>query len=244
MGSSECVSLMEHFGHLEDPRRDQGKRHQLLDIIAMTICAVVGGAEGWDDVELFVQCKYDWFRRFLELPHGVPCSDTFARVFAGIDPEQFRNCFMDWVNSVSQLTQGEVIALDGKTLRRSHDRPSGKAAIHMVSAWASENSLVLGQVKVAEKSNEITAIPELLNLLDVSGCIVTIDAMGCQKKLARQIVGQEADYVLAVKENQGKLLEDVADLFSCGQRTGFTDMQHDFCQTAGSGHGRVETRRC
>ena len=145
MGSSECVSLMEHFGHLEDPRRDQGKRHQLLDIIAMTICAVVGGAEGWDDVELFVQCKYDWFRRFLELPHGVPCSDTFARVFAGIDPEQFRSCFMDWVNSVSQLTQGEVIALDGKTLRRSHDRPSGKAAIHMVSAWASENSLVLGQ---------------------------------------------------------------------------------------------------
>ena len=244
MGSREGGSLTEHFGHLEDCRRDQGKRHQLLDIIAMTICAVIGGAEGWDDVELFVQCKYDWFQRFLDLPHGVPCSDTFARVFAGIDPEQFRSCFMDWVNSVSQLTQGEVIALDGKTLRRSHDRPSGKEAIHMVSAWASENSLVLGQVKVDEKSNEITAIPELLNLLDVSGCIVTIDAMGCQKKIAGQIVGQEADYLLAVKENQGKLLEDVVDLFSCGRRTGFADMQHDFCQSVDGGHGRVETRCC
>ena len=244
MGSSGCGSLIEHFCHLEDSGRDQGKRHQLLDIIAMTICAVVGGAEGWDDVELFVQCKYEWFLRFPDLPHGVPCSDTFARVFSGIDPEQFRNCFMDWVNSVSQLTQGQVIALDGKTLRRSHDRPSGKAAIHMVSAWASENSLVLGQVKVDEKTNEITAIPELLNLLDVSGCIVTIDAMGCQKKIAQQIVSQEADYLLAVKENQGKLLEDVADLFSCGQRTGFADIQHDFCQTVSSGHGRVETRRC
>ena len=156
-------------------------------------------------------------------------------MFAGIDPEQFRHCFMDWVNSVSRLTQGEVIALDGKTLRRSHDRPSGKEAIHMVSAWASENSLVLGQVKVDEKSNEITAMPELLNLLDVSGCIVTIDANGLPEKIARQIVGQEADYLLAVKENQGKLLEDVADLFSCGHRTGFADMQHDFCQTVGSG---------
>ena len=214
---------MERFGALEDSGRDQGKRHQLLDIIAMTICAVIGGAEGWDDVELFVRCKYEWFRRFPDLPHGVPCSDTFARVFAGIDPEQFRNCFMDWVNSVSRLTQGQVVALDGKTLRRSHDRPSGKEAIHMVSAWASENSLVLGQVKVDAKSNEITAIPELLKLLDVSGCIVTIDAMGCRKKIARQIVSQGADCVLAVKENQGKLPEDAADLFSCGQRTGFAD---------------------
>lgn len=244
MGSREGGSLTEHFGQLEDCRRDQGKRHQLLDIIAMTICAVIGGAEGWDDVELFVQCKYEWFQRFLDLPHGVPCSDTFARVFAGIDPEQFRSCFMDWVNSVSQLTQGEVIALDGKTLRRSHDRPSGKEAIHMVSAWASENSLVLGQVKVDEKSNEITALPELLHLLDVSGCIVTIDAMGCQKKIAGQIVSQEADYLLAVKENQGKLLEDVVDLFSCGRRTAFDNMQHDFCRKVESGHGRVETRSC
>ena len=178
------------------------------------------------------------------MPHGVPCADTFGRVFARIDPEQFRDCFRDWVSSVNRLTKGQVIALDGKTLRRSHDRNLGKEAIHMVSAWASENSLVLGQTKVDEKSNEITAIPELLKLLDLSGCIVTIDAMGCQKKIARQIVSQEADYVLAVKENQGRLLEDVEDLFSCGQRTGFEDMEHDFCQTLDKGHGRIETRRC
>ena len=210
MSSSAGGSLGEHFGNLEDPRRDQGKRHQLLDIIAMTICAVIGGAEGWSDVELFVKCKYEWFQRFLDLPNGVPCPDTFARVFARIDPEQFRDCFrdcfMEWVSSVNRLTRGQVIALDGKTLRRSHDRNSGKAVIHMVSAWASENSLVLGQTRVDAKSNEITAIPELLNLLDLSGCIVTIDAMGCQKKIARQIVNREADYILAVKENQGRLL--------------------------------------
>ena len=236
MCSSECGSLMEHFGHLEDPRRDQGKRHQLLDIIAMTICAVVGGAEGWDDVELFVQCKYDWFRRFLELPHGIPCSDTFARVFAGIDPEQFRNCFIDWVNSVSQLTQGEVIALDGKTLRRSHDRPSGKAAIHMVSAWASENSLVLGQVKVAEKSNEITAIPELLNLLDVSGCIVTIDAMGCQKRIAQTIRDRGADYMLALKGNQPQLHEAVVETFAAEQAEGLEGCAHEGAVQLPAGH--------
>ena len=231
MSSNAGGSLGEHFGNMEGPGRDQGKRHQLLDIIAMTIRAVIGGAEGWSDVELFVQCKYEWFQRFLDLPNGVPCPDTFARVFARIDPEQFPDCFMDWVSSVNRLTQGQVIAVDGKTLRRSHDRNSGKEVIHMVSAWASENSLVLGQTKVEAKSIEITAIPELLNLLDMSGCIATIDAMGCQKKIARQIVSQEADYVLTVKENQGRLLEDVEDLFSCGQRTGFEDMKHDFCQT-------------
>ena len=244
MSSNAGGSLGEHFGNLEDPRRDQGKRHQLLDIIAMTICAVIGGAAGWSDVELFLKCKYEWFRRFLDLPNGVPCPDTFARVFAHIDPEQFRDCFIDWVSSISRLTQGQVIAVDGKTLRRSHDRNSGKEAIHMVSAWATENSLLLGQTKVDEKSNEITAIPELLDLLDVSGCIVTIDAMGWQKKIAQRIVSREADYVLALKENQGRLLEDVKDLFSCGQRTGFEDMKHDFRQTLDMGHGRIETRRC
>ena len=244
MSTNSDGSLGEHFVNLEDPRRDQGKRHKLLDIIAMTVCAVIGGAEGWCDVELFVKCKYEWFKGFLDLPNGVPSPDTFGRVFARIDPEQFQACFMDWVRSVSRLTQGQVIALDGKTLRRSHNRNSGKAAIHLVSAWATENSLVLGQTKVDAKSNEITAIPELLTLLDVSGCIVTIDAMGCQKKIAQRIVSREADYVLAVKENQGRLLEDVKDLFSCGQRTGFEGMPHDFYQPLNKGHGRTETRRC
>ena len=173
--------LGEHFGNLEDPRRRQGKRHQLLDIIAITICAVIGGAGGWNDVELFDKSKYEWLRKFLELPNGVPCSDTFSRVFARIDPDQFRYCFMDWVESVNRLTQGQVIALDGKTLRRSHDRNSGKEVIHIVSAWASENSLVLGQTKVDGKSNGITAIPRLLKMLDVSRCIVTIDDMGARR---------------------------------------------------------------
>ena len=186
MISSAGGSLVGHFVNLEDPGRDQGKRHQLLDIITMTICAVIGGAGGWSDVELFVKCKYQWFRRFLGLPNGVPCPDTFARVFARIDPEQFRDCFRDWVNSVNLLTQGQVIAVDGKTLRRSHDRNSGKAAIHMVSAWAPENSLVLGQARVEAKSNEITALPELLNLLDLAGCIVTVASSPLTRWAARR----------------------------------------------------------
>ena len=249
MGSREGGSLVEHFGNLEDPRRDQGKRHQLLDIIAMTVCAVVGGAEGWSDVELFVKCKYEWFQGFLDLPNGVPCSDTFARVFTRIHPERFQDCFMDWVSSISRLTHGQVMAVDGKTLRRTHDRNSG------IGGYSHGQRLGYGELLGAgsdQSGREIrleiqrnhchTRTPELVG--PVEGCIVTIDAMGCQKKIAQQIISQDADYVLAVKENQGRLLEDVADLFSCGQRTGFEDMQHDFCQTLDKGHGRIETRGC
>ena len=201
MSDGEGRGFVEHFSSLDDPRRPQGRRHKLLDIVAMTICAVVAGAEGWDDVELFAQCKVQWFRRFLDLPNGIPSSDTFARVFARIDPDRFRDCFVEWVRSVHRLTQGQLIAVDGKTLRRSHDKREGKEAIHMVSAWASENSLVLGQTRTDAKSNEITAIPELLQLLDVSGCIVSIDAMGCQKEITRTILERGADYVLSVKGN-------------------------------------------
>ena len=221
MSSGEGISLVEYFGSLEDPRRPQGRRHNLLDIIAMTICAVVAGAEGWDDIELFARYKVHWFSRFLELPNGIPCSDTFARVFARIDPDRFRNCFMEWVSGVHRLTQGQVIAVDGKTLRRSHNRRAGKEAIHLVSAWASENSLVLGQTRTEAKSNEITAIPELLRLLDVSGCIVTIDAMGCQKEIAQTILDRGADYLLAVKENQGRLYEDIRDLVEGAAEAGY-----------------------
>ena len=213
MSGGERTGLMHHFSSLEDPRRPQGRRHNLLDIIAMTICAVVAGAEGWDDVELFAQCKEDWFRTFLELPNGIPCSDTFARVFARLDPESFRDCFTEWVSSIHRLTQGEVVAIDGKTVRRSHDRRTGQEAIHMVSAWASQNSLVLGQTRTDAKSNEITAIPRLLEMLELKGCIVTIDAMGCQKDISRTILDRGADYVLAVKGNQGQLHQDIGDLF-------------------------------
>ena len=241
---AESSSLMEHFGSLEDPRRAQGRRHNLLDIVTMTICAVVAGAEGWDDVELFAQCKEDWLRRFLELPNGIPCSDTFARVFARIDPERFRACFQEWVNSIQQLTQGQVIAIDGKTLRRSHDKRGGKGAIHLVSAWAAENSLVLGQTRTDAKSNEITAIPRLLELLELQGCIVTIDAMGCQKEIARKILDRGADYVLAVKGNQGQLRRDIGDLFQGGDGTGTPDLPHDYATTLNKGHGRIERREC
>ena len=244
MSGVEDANLMEHFSSLEDPRRAQGRRHNLLDIVAMTICAVVAGAEGWDDVELFAQCKVQWFGRFLELPNGIPCSDTFARVFARIDPDRFRDCFRAWVSSVHRLTQGEVIAVDGKTLRRSHDRRADKEAIHMVSAWATENSLVLGQARTDAKSNEITAIPELLQLLEVSGCIVSIDAMGCQKEIARTILERGADYVLAVKGNQGRLYGDLRDLFEGAEESGYKGVPHDWATTLNKGHGRIERREC
>ena len=205
MGLRSSVSLVESFSHIDDPRSDSGKRHDLMDIISIAICAVICGAEGWADVELFGRSKYDWLKRFLKLPNGIPSHDTFGRVFSLIDPTQFQRCFVDWVKGISELTQGEVIAIDGKSLRGSYDRSGGRSAIHMVSAWAQKNSLVLGQVKVDDRSNEITAIPRLLSMLEVSGCIVTIDAMGCQKEIASKIIERRADYVLSVKKNQPQL---------------------------------------
>jgi predicted transposase YbfD/YdcC len=246
MGAEESAygSIGEHFNDLEDPRMERTKHHQLLDIIAIAICGVICGADSWVDLELFGRSKEEWLKRFLSLPNGIPSHDTFGRVFALLDPAKFAQCFTSWVKAVSQLTQGQVIAIDGKALRRSHDRANGKSAIHMVSAWASANHLVLGQLKVDDKSNEITAIPELLEVLELSGCIVTIDAMGCQKDIARQIVEQGADYVLALKENQGQLYREVIDTFKSGLGSAFEGLQHDFYQTVGKGHGRIETRQC
>jgi predicted transposase YbfD/YdcC len=246
MGAEESAygSIGEHFNDLEDPRMERTKHHQLLDIIAIAICGVICGADSWVDLELFGRSKEEWLKRFLSLPNGIPSHDTFGRVFALLDPAKFAQCFTSWVKAVSQLTQGQVIAIDGKALRRSHDRANGKSAIHMVSAWASANHLVLGQLKVDDKSNEITAIPELLEVLELSGCIVTIDAMGCQKDIARQIVEQGADYVLALKENQGQLYREVTDTFKSGLGSAFEGLQHDFYQTVGKGHGRIETRQC
>jgi predicted transposase YbfD/YdcC len=238
------VSLLRHFEGVEDPRDNRGKEHNLLDIIVIAICAVISGGENWEDIALFGQSKQDWLGTFLQLPHGIPCDDTFARVFARLNPQQMQNSFISWVKSVSQVLKGEVVAIDGKTLRHAYDRGSDKGAIHMVSAWASANRLVLGQCKVDEKSNEITAIPELLKLLEINGCIVTIDAMGCQKEIASQILQQEADYVLALKGNQGKLFEDVKWLFQQAINTDFVDVDHDFCQSINKGHGRLEIRRC
>ena len=193
---------------------------------------------------MFGKAKKDWFSRLLELPNGIPSHDTFGRVFARLDPVQFEECFEEWVHAVNDVTGGQVVAIDGKTLRRSHDGVAGKSAIHMVSAWASVNRLILGQTKVDERSNEITAIPELLSTLDVSGCTVTIDAMGCQKDIATTIIDQGADYVLALKENQPQLHQDVTDTFEQARQTGFDYLDHDFHETVNKGHGRIETRRC
>ena len=195
-------------------------------------------------IEMFGKSKEEWFRTFLELPNGIPSQDTFGEVFSRLDPEQFQSCFMEWTQQVAQLAQGEVAAIDGKTVRRSHDRSRGRAAIHLVSAWASAKAMTLGQVKVGTKPNEITAIPKLLELLALHGCIVTIDAMGRQKEIARQIVEGGADYVLAVKGNQGHLHEDVRDLFQGAEEFGFEGVPYDFTWSVNKDHGRIETREC
>ena len=244
MDSSQIVPLTEQFTRLTDPRIDRTKRHKLLDVVAIAICAVICGADSWVDVELFGKSKKEWLRGFLALPNGIPSHDTFGRVFAKLDAEQFEQCFIDWVRGVSELTEGGIVSMDGKTVRRSHDRSAGKAAIHMVSAWASANDLLLGQVKVDDRSNEITAIPELLRMLDVSGCIVTIDAMGCHKQIARTLTESGADYVLSLKENQPRLHSDVKDTFAGAFEGDFEGVERDFHQSVEKGHGRIETRRC
>lgn len=189
------LSIISHFESLPEPRQSGKVAHKLIDVIIITICAVICGADNWVEVAEFGKEREKWLRKFLELPNGIPSHDTFGRVFSVISSVEFQKCFSSWIKAVFCVTKGQVIAIDGKTLRKSHDRSSNKAAIHMVSAWATANRVVLGQVKTAEKSNEITAIPELLNLLEIKGCIVTIDAMGCQKAIAEQIIRQKGDYV-------------------------------------------------
>jgi predicted transposase YbfD/YdcC len=235
--------LLEHFQSLEDPRAENLLEHKLLDIIGLTICAVICGADTWVDIEEYGKAKEEWLKGFLELANGIPSHDTIARLFAALDPEKLQECFVSWVKALAGLKEGEIIPIDGKTVRHSYDRGGKKGAIHMVSAWASQNRLVLGQVKVDEKSNEITAIPQLLKVLDIKGCIVTIDAMGAQKEIAKQIIEQGGDYVLSLKGNQGNIHKDVEQLFEWALKTEFRDISHEFHQTIDGGHGRLEIRR-
>ena len=244
MVNGRGASIMDHFQDLEDPRIERSKRHQLLDIVAIAVSAVICGADSWVYVEMFGKSKEEWFRTFLDLPNGIPSHDTFGEVFSRLDPERFQQCFMEWTQAVADLLPGEVVAIDGKTVRRSHDKRAGKGAIHLVSAWASANTLTLGQVKTEEKSNEITAIPRLLEMLELNGCIVTIDAMGCQKEIAKGILEGGADYLLAVKGNQGQLYQDVRDLFEGGDGLGLNGVPHDYATTLNKGHGRIERREC
>jgi predicted transposase YbfD/YdcC len=239
-----ATSIHQHFGKLKDPRIDRCKRHQLLDILVIAICAVICGADDWVEVEAFGNAKLAWFKTFLTLPHGIPSHDTFGRVFARLDPAQFEACFLRWIQALAELLPAEVVAVDGKELRRSLDSASGKAAICLVSAWASDQHLVLGQVKVDEKSNEIAAIPELLDALSVAGAVVTIDAAGCQTAIAQKVIEKGGDYVLALKDNQPNLAADVTLLFQDAQQSRPGAGQPHQAQRTEKGHGRIETRTC
>jgi len=240
---SPVGALVEHFADLEDPRVERTKRHPLLSILAIALCGVIVGAESWDEIEEFGNAKAEWLGHVLDLPHGIPSHDTFNRVFAALDPHQFRACFTAWMQAVAEVVPTEVIALDGKTLRRSHDRYTGREAIHLISAWASRNQLVLAQERVDRKANEITALPHLLQVLALKGCLVSIDAIGCQREIAQQILDQGGDYVLALKENQPSLLEEVQTLFAQARDQVFVDLVEDQAQEVNKGHGRVEIRR-
>ena len=228
--------MLSFFDSLTDPRVERTKLHTLKDIIGITICAVLSGCDDWEEIEMYGRGKEQWLKQFLSLPNGIPSHDTFNRVFASLCAEQLRSCFMDWVQSIAQITEGRVVNIDGKRLCNS-GTGGVKGFIHMVSAWCNANNMVLGQVKTDEKSNEITAIPELLQLLVLKGAVVTIDAMGCQQQIAAQIIDQQADYVLAVKQNQEHLLDDIKEAFEqTPQSASFSSIEKS--------HGRIEKRTC
>jgi predicted transposase YbfD/YdcC len=235
------LNIRTHFADLEDFRIDRTRLHNLMDILVIAICAVIAGADGWLDIAAYGNAKYAWLKTFLELPNGIPSHDTFRRVFCLLNPAAFLECFQRWIDALSEGLGIKRIAIDGKVMRRSFDRATGKAALHLVSAWATQQHLVLGQVAVDSKSNEITAIPKLLELLDVSGAIVTIDAMGCQKEIAAKIREGGGDYVLSVKDNQPHLLEDIQGCFARGLDTAFVGMEYSYHEEVYQGHGRVET---
>ncbi len=240
--------ITDHFADLRDPRVARTTRHALLDLVAIAVCGVICGADSWVEIEAFGSAKLAWLRSFLALPGGIPSHDTFGRVFAALDPTQFERCFLGWVRALAEETAdapaGQVIAVDGKTLRRSHDRLAGRGPLHLVSAWATANGVALGQLRVADHANEIVALPQLLETLVLDGAIVTIDAIGCQTAVARTIVDGRADYVLALKGNQPATLRAVVDLFADARATGFDHLSHDAAKTVDKGHGRLETRRC
>jgi predicted transposase YbfD/YdcC len=233
--------FMTHFRTIADPRVERCRQHALIDILFLAICAVLCGADGWEEIEDFGHARLTWLKRFFTFENGIPTHDTIARVLSRLAPDVLQSSFISWINSACELTHGEVIAIDGKTVRRSFKKGDRKSAIHMVSAWANENNLILGQQKVDTKSNEITAIPALLALLDIKGCIITIDAMGCQTAIAEKITAKGADYVLALKGNQSNLSDQVKHLFA--QHT-LPQLKQATHQEIDTGHGRNEKRVC
>jgi predicted transposase YbfD/YdcC len=245
MVSYPDASIVHHFKDLKDPRIERTKKHRLIDIIVIALGSIMVGGDGFQDMELFGQSKRAWLEGFLDLSNGIPSHDTFGRVFSRLDPKQFLQCFLSWTQSVSELTQGTVVSLDGKTVRASFDRATEQSPVHVVSAWCSQNGgLVLGQLKTQSKSNEITAIPELLKLLAIKGCIVTIDAMGCQTHIVQQIIDQEGDYLLTLKRNQQKTYHAVTTYFhdQIEHNLSWRDEQH-FFEAFDDSHGRTVRRR-
>ena len=236
------TSLLGHFSELEDPRVERTKRYPLEEILLLVICATLSGCNGWTSIKQFGEIKLSWLRQYLPYKDGIPVDDTIARLMRKLDPKLFQGCFMRWMQSVVELTDGDIIAVDGKTARGS--RNGSDSPLHLVSAWSAANGVVLGQEKTAQKSNEIKAIPELLNALSIKGCLVTIDAMGCQKEIAKQIVEKKADYLLALKGNQGHLHEDVKSFFYRSLENNFKGVYHDYHHEFDKGHGRIEHREC
>jgi predicted transposase YbfD/YdcC len=237
-------TITKHFASLPDPRRGNAIQHYLSDILVIAICAIVCGADTWVEVEAWGHAKDQWLHLFLALPHGIPSHDTFGRVFARLEPKEFERCFLNWIRAISKRVHHQIVSIDGKKLRRSHNRPAGQRAIEMVSAWASANRLVFGQTKVGDRSTAVTAIPRLLQLLELTDCIVTMDAEGCHPKFTRLIIQRGGDYQLAVKENQGQLYQDVQDLFSGCDEVGFRQVPHDYAKRTNKSHGRLEIREC
>lgn len=235
--------FLSHFRNLKDPRVERTRDHKLIELMASAIFAVMSGASGWQAMEDYGKSKQQWLEQFLELAKGIPSDDTFRRVLERLDPEQFQQGFQSWVSSLAKLLGATVVSLDGKTHRGSYDREHQQSALQTVSAWASEHRLMLGQMKVDHKSNEITAIPALLELLDLSGCIITIDAMGTQKEIAQQIISAQADYVLTLKKNHPTLYEQVTTWFESAQAQGFAEIDYSYDERVEAGHHRLETRR-
>lgn len=237
------LSIIDAFADLPDPRMDRTKRHKLSDIIVLTLCGAICGVDNWVEMERFGRAKEKWFSTFLELPNGIPSHDTFGRVFAALDPDAFRRCFIAWVESLAVVDVGDVIAIDGKSIRRSLDAANGARPLHLVNAWASEAGVALGQLATDTKSNEITAIPALLELLRVEGCIVTTDAMGCQKAIAQRIVEKKAGYALQLKDNHPTAREDVASYFASEIGDSLIQSDATYTETTDGDHGRIEIRR-
>jgi predicted transposase YbfD/YdcC len=239
------ISLQHVFADLEDPRQAHKVKHNLQEIIVLAIIAVLSNAQSWTQIEAFGEAKRAWLSQWLELKNGIPTHDTIQRVFQALPAEELMKCFCRWTEGVMQVTEGRFVAIDGKTLRASYDKNSGQKALHLVRAWATEQGILVGHQRVDEKSNEITAIPEVLATLALKGCIVTIDAMGCQTDIASQIQERQADYVLALKENQKTLYAHAVDWFDYAAATDFKFIaHHDYARTINKGHGRIEIREC